>query len=69
MLALKWCFLSCFPLSPQTLLIGMPSFQGLAAILLKADSLKKKTKKKHISRASLVAQWWGVHLPTQETWV
>ena len=45
MLALKWCFLSCFPLSPQTLLIGMPSFQGLAAILLKADSLKKKKNK------------------------
>ena len=42
MLALKQCFLSCVPLSPQTLLIGMPSFQALAAILLKADSFKKK---------------------------
>ena len=66
MLALKQCFLSCVPLSPQTLLIGMPSFQALAAILLKADSFKKKI---HIFRASLVAQWWEVHLPMQETWV
>ena len=55
MLALKWCFLSCFPLSPQTLLIGMPSFQGLAAILLKADSLKKKKKKTNIF---LGLPWW-----------
>ena len=43
MLALKQCFLNCVLLSPQTLLIGMPSFQALAAILLKADSLKKNT--------------------------
>ena len=55
MLALKWCFLSCFPLSPQTLLIGMPSFQGLAAILLKADSLKKKKKQ---TKIFLGLPWW-----------